>query len=166
MAAPKRRKKVQGECTIPPPIDVRTLPDLVFGKPTHEEQRVREYMASQCRQERVLHAEKVGSEALFGRIMGCWDVTTNKGKWWVITNPTNLYSQKMFPSLDYTISFHVGVTTRMMARHDPDEDRRFQRLLPTLKKRKPSASDVLTGGLGSCYAGRLHGACGCATSAG
>ena len=34
---------------------------------------------------------------------------TTKGRWWVITNPTNLYSQELFPSLDYAISFHVGV---------------------------------------------------------
>jgi hypothetical protein len=38
----------------------------------------------------------------------------------VITNPTNLYSQKLFPSADYTLTFHVGLIARMMARRDPD----------------------------------------------
>jgi hypothetical protein len=34
----------------------------------------------------------------------------------VITNLTNLYSQKHFPSLDYTISFHVGLMMRLRCR--------------------------------------------------
>jgi hypothetical protein len=40
---------------------------------------------------------------------------TDKDRWWVITNPTNLYSQKHFPSLDYTLSFHVGLMMRVMS---------------------------------------------------
>jgi hypothetical protein len=32
---------------------------------------------------------------------------TDEGRWWVITNLTNLYSQTHFPSLDYTLSFHI-----------------------------------------------------------
>jgi hypothetical protein len=70
-----------------------------------------------------------------GRKMGLWDVHTDKGKWWVITNPTNLYSQALFPSLDYTISFHVGVTTRMFARERHyDGNVRVRRLMPTAKR--------------------------------
>src|SRR5690348_10740103 len=131
----KKRKKISGECTIPPPVDVSVLPDLVFGEVPYEEQRVRSYMAWQCSEEEVVHLEKVGSEALMGRKMGLWDVTTDKGKWWVITNPTNLYSQTLFPSLDYTISFHVGVTTRMFARDSRFEGNvRHRRALPMLKK--------------------------------
>jgi len=34
----------------------------------------------------------------------------------LITGPTNLYSQQEFPSLDYTLSFHVGVMARVAAR--------------------------------------------------
>jgi hypothetical protein len=97
---------------------------------------VRSYMKSQCKGERVVHLEKVGSESLMGRKMGLWDVTTNKGKWWVVTNPTNLYSQKLFPSLDYTISLHVGVTTRMFARDGRNYagNQRVSRILPALKR--------------------------------
>lgn len=36
----------------------------------------------------------------------------------MITNPTNLYSQKHFPSLDYTFSFHVGLMMRLRSRPD------------------------------------------------
>jgi hypothetical protein len=45
-----------------------------------------------------------------------WDVTTDKDRWWVITNLTNLYSQRHFPSLDYTLSFHVGLMMRLKSR--------------------------------------------------
>jgi hypothetical protein len=41
---------------------------------------------------------------------------TDKGRWWVITNLTNLYSQTHFPSLDYTLSFHIGLMTRLRSR--------------------------------------------------
>tara|TARA_R110000782_G_scaffold40150_9_gene92818 strand:+ start:142 stop:342 length:201 start_codon:yes stop_codon:yes gene_type:complete len=41
-----------------------------------------------------------------------WDVTTDKNRWWVITNSTNFHSQKHFPSLGYTPSFHLGENDR------------------------------------------------------
>jgi hypothetical protein len=132
----KKRKKLDGDCTIPPPVDVSALPDIMFGEVPHEERRVREYMARQCKDEKVVHLEKVGSEPLMGRKMGLWDVTTDMSKWWVITNPTNLYAQSHFPSLDYTISFHVGVTTRMFARDRSAYagNNRVSRILPAVKK--------------------------------
>jgi hypothetical protein len=34
----------------------------------------------------------------------------------VITGPTNLYSQELFPSLDYTFSLHVGLMARVASR--------------------------------------------------
>src|SRR5215210_293849 len=37
-----------------------------------------------------------------------------------MTSPVNLYRQDLFRSLDYAVSFHVGVTTRMMSRREPD----------------------------------------------
>lgn len=38
------------------------------------------------------------------------------GRWWVITNPTNLYDQTTYPSMDYVLSFHIGVCARVAAR--------------------------------------------------
>jgi hypothetical protein len=139
---PKARE-LGGDCTIPPPINVTLLPDFVFGQPKHEERRVREYMTLQARDESVIRLERVGSEWLLGRKMGFWDVQTDKRKWWVITNPTNLYAQDLFPSLDYTVSFHVGVTTRMMAHETGYEgNTRVKRITPTLK-RLEAAADAL-----------------------
>jgi hypothetical protein len=47
-----------------------------------------------------------------------WDVHTDKHRWWVLTNPTNLYSQEHFPSLDYILSFHIGLALRIAAQSE------------------------------------------------
>lgn len=132
---------MSGECTIPPPMDVAALCDLTLGQPKHEQRRVREYVEWQARGETIINLERVGEESLLGRTMGFWSVHTNKRKWWVITNPTNLYAQDLFPSLDYTVSFHVGVTTRMHARDRSYEgNERVQRVTPTLKRLEAAGS--------------------------
>jgi hypothetical protein len=76
---------------------------------------ISDYVEWQARGERVQHAEKVKTERLLGRDYECWDVHTRRDRYWVITSPTNLYSQELFPSLDYTLSFHVGVMIRVEA---------------------------------------------------
>lgn len=45
-----------------------------------------------------------------------YDVHTLKGRWWVITNPTNLYAQDVFPEIDYVLSFHIGLKMRVTER--------------------------------------------------
>jgi hypothetical protein len=60
--------------------------------------------------------EKIKEEIVAGENYVIWDVTTDKDRWWVITNLTNLYSQRHFPSLDYTLSFHVGLMMRLRSR--------------------------------------------------
>ena len=81
--------------------------------------------------EKVTHLEKVTSEFVYNRQYNVWDVRTNKDRYWVITNPDNLYSQKLSPSMDYTLSFHIGVTARVAARqavNAPEEKTRISRL--------------------------------------
>jgi hypothetical protein len=107
-------KKKNGECVIPGAMPAEALADYVLKAGDDEADRVRSYVEWQAPDETVKHLEKVASESIFGQQMDAWDVRTNKDRWWVITNPTNLYSQRLFPSLDYTLSFHVGVTTRMV----------------------------------------------------
>ncbi len=111
----RKPKKQKSECTIPPAIPDAQLPNLLFKRDQRAEMKIREYVEWQASDEKVTHAEKVTTEFVFGRKLEGWDVRTDKGRWWVITSPTNLYSQELFPSLDYTISFHVGVTARMMS---------------------------------------------------
>lgn len=84
--------------------------------PEHEERFIREYVEAQARPEKVLHLEKLRTEYVYDTRYDAWDVRTDGDRYWVITSPTNLYSQDDYQSLDYTISFHIGVTTRVMSR--------------------------------------------------
>ncbi len=127
--ASNRKIAPKDECVIPPKIPDSALPNLVFKRDRDAEREIREYVESQAKDEKVVHAEKVGTETILGRKHDAWDVRTDKARWWVITGPTNLYSQELFPSLDYTISFHIGLMARVAARHDPGvehAEREFQ----------------------------------------
>lgn len=110
----KRKKDNITKDEIPPPIAKHILSSYTLSNPASKRAIV-DYVEIQARGERVQHAEKIMSEHVFERDYDCWDVHTQRNRWWVITTPTNLYSQKYFPSLDYTLSFHIGVTARIFA---------------------------------------------------
>jgi hypothetical protein len=80
------------------------------------EQDIARYVQMEASDETVQHVERVKIEYVMGDRYEIWDVTTDKNRWWVITHPTNLYLQKYFPSLDYTLSFHVGLMMRVRSR--------------------------------------------------
>jgi hypothetical protein len=140
---PKRNRSRKDECVIPP----RMAPDVqrrfVVKRSEREEHAIREYVEWQARGEKVTHAEKVATERLRDRKLDAWDVWTDKDRYWVITNPTNLYSQTHFPSLDYTISFHVGVMARVAARHEPPATDEQQRRLAAAWRRWTQAAEAL-----------------------
>lgn len=108
----------ESECVLPPeePIPAELLRRYSVDRDPFAEQDVADYMASQAHDEDVRHVELVKREVVMGDPYDMWDVTTDKGRWWVISNPTNLYSQKHFPSLDYTLSFHIGLMMRVQSR--------------------------------------------------
>src|SRR6266446_590093 len=108
----KKKPKFKDECTIPPALPKHVLSTLVMFNP-RSKKAIGNYVEVQAR-EKVLHVEKIKTEHVMGHDYECWDVHTNKNRYWVVTDPTNLYSHDLFPSLDYTLSFHIGVTTRMM----------------------------------------------------
>ena len=94
------------------------------------------------RSEQVKHVERVKTEHVMGERYEIWDVTTDKGRWWVLTNVTNLYSQTLFPSLDYTLSFHVGLMMRVRSRESragEDEPTPFDEVF----RRQNQASDLI-----------------------
>ena len=138
----KRTKKPVGDCTIPPAIPDTALPDLLFKRDMDAETLVRRYVEREGKEE-VTHAERVTTEYALGRKLEAWDVRTTKGRWWVITSPTNLYSQELFPSLDYTISFHVGVTARMMSQSRPDVEPMEEALLAAAWRKWQQAGEAL-----------------------
>ncbi|MCH9051312.1 MAG: gamma-glutamylcyclotransferase [Proteobacteria bacterium] len=80
------------------------------------EQDIANYVNGQARDETVQHVERIKTDYIMGKPYEIWDVTTDKNRWWIITNLTNLYLQKYFPSLDYTLSFHVGLMMRLRSR--------------------------------------------------
>jgi hypothetical protein len=101
-----------------PPEALRSA--LIETSP-YEEQEIIDYFEGQSSRDpngpaKVEHLELVKTETVWGRVHKVWDVHATDGRWWVITEPTNLYSQELFPSLDYTLSFHIGVMARVAAR--------------------------------------------------
>lgn len=93
---------------------------------------------------KVLHAEKVASEKVMGQRHDVWDVHGGDGRWWVITSPTNLYSQEAFESMDFALSFHIGLTTRVAARSQPPAGEEEQDRLSTAWRRWTQAGDALS----------------------
>jgi len=101
---------------VPPPLPPEALGQFVLsGEAEYERRHILEYVQVEAHEE-VKHVERIKAERIFGREYEVWDVHTNETRWWVITQPTNLYSQELFPSADYTLSFHVGLTARVAAR--------------------------------------------------
>src|SRR6266508_5602281 len=63
--------------------------------------------------DRVLHAELAASELVGPVRHDIWDVHCAASRWWVLTNPTNLYDQRDFRSRDVALTFHVGLMLRL-----------------------------------------------------
>jgi hypothetical protein len=92
--------------------------------------------------ETVEHLEKVTSERVVGRHIDIWDIHTNKERWWVITMPTNLYSQKQFPSMDVALSFHIGLTERVMERDKRYASREHAERFPIALRKWEQAAEA------------------------
>jgi hypothetical protein len=84
-----------------------------------EREEIEAYFNWQAPDLTVTFLQKVYSEAILGHVHDVWDIHTDKDRWWVITNPTNLYSQEQFPNLDLAVTFHIGLCLRV-----PRTDRR------------------------------------------
>jgi hypothetical protein len=105
------------ECTVHThPVPPSELGRYSVDRDPHSEMDIARYVEVEARDEQVQHVERVKREIVAGEIYDIWDVTTDKDRWWVFTNLTNLYSQKHFPSLDYTLSFHIGLMMRLRSR--------------------------------------------------
>lgn len=114
---PDNEPKLPQDCIVHDhPVPPNELGRYSVVRDPHAEKDIADYVHGQARDETVQHVELVKREIVLGDPYDIWDVTTDKDRWWVITNLTNLYSQKYFPSLDYTISFHVGLMARLRSR--------------------------------------------------
>lgn len=101
LGAPDRMKATRGSRST-----------FVRSPDQRERDTIRTYVESQA-DEPVAHHEKAGSE-LVGMVRhDIWDVQCATARWWVVTNPTNLYDQADFKSRDVVLTFHVGLALRL-----------------------------------------------------
>lgn len=135
---------MKSDCTIPPELPHDALPGLMFKRDDAETAEIASYVEWQARgEETVTHAEKITTESAAGQKYDAWDVHTDKARWWVITPPTNLYSQKLMPSLDYAISFHIGLMARVMSRRTAGVPMAERALLRAAWRRWEQAAQAL-----------------------
>jgi hypothetical protein len=89
----------------------------ILESPEHERRGIEEYFRLESPEgDGLRRSEKIASESIYGNRHDVWEVEAESGRWWVVTNPTNLYSQTDFPSMEIVISFHIGLVTRVSAR--------------------------------------------------
>ena len=145
-SAKKTSRKVDGDCLIPPRVSNAAINEFAFKRDDAEAQHVVEYVEWQCEKdkERVTFLEKVLTEHVMGVANNCWNVHTNKRQWWVIDGQfTNLYSQRLFPSLDYLLSFHLGLMLRMESERTGTEDPRLSDRLAAAFRKWEQAAQAL-----------------------
>jgi hypothetical protein len=89
--------------------------------PATEEEiaEITEYVEWQAPDVKVTFCQKIYSESVLSHRHDVWDVHTTKDRWWVITNPTNLYSQELFPNMDLAVTFHMGLMLRVPRSEKP-----------------------------------------------
>jgi hypothetical protein len=95
-------------------VDYRSRNAIVTNSEKYE---ISAYVEREAR-EKVVHLEKVASERVGPVRHEIWDVHCSASRWWVITNPTNLYSQTDFKSRDVALTFHVGLSMRITYQRD------------------------------------------------
>jgi hypothetical protein len=77
-----------------------------------EKDEIEAYVEAQAHEE-VVHLEKAASEMVGPVRHDIWDVHCANSRWWVVTNPTNLYTQADFKSRDVVLTFHIGLAVRI-----------------------------------------------------
>jgi len=108
-----------------------------------EYERIREYWEGQWPDDPLIHLEKAASERVGSVPHDIWDLHAESGRWWVVTNPTNLYSQEDFNSRDVVLTFHVGLVLRMMSREAVPITESAAALLPAAWRRWDQAVEAL-----------------------
>lgn len=132
------------KCIFPPdhPLPADKLGLYSPARDFYAEQDIANYLVGQAPDEHVQNVERVKLEYVLGTPYEIWDVITDNNRWWVITNPTNLYSQRHFPSLDYTLSFHIGLMMRVISKSKNEGDF-IETPFDEVFRRHQQASDLL-----------------------
>lgn len=143
---PAKTRARRDDHVIPPPVSDEALNHFKLDPQNqHQAKRVSEYVEWQCAKDKetVTYLEKIKTESVFGGDFDCWHVRTDKDTYWVITHPMNLYSQARFPSLDYTLSFHIGLMARLQAKRKGTSDERVGDVLAAAFRRWEQAAEAL-----------------------
>ncbi len=114
--------------------------------PEHERRNVEEYFRLESPDDdEISRSEKMSTESIYGERYDVWEVGAKSGRWWVVTNPTNLYPQADFPSMEIVLSFHIGLMQRMMARYarEPSASDEQQDRTPAAWRKLEQAGDAL-----------------------
>lgn len=109
-----------------------------------ERDAVLSYVESQSPDDPVVHVEKVATEAVGSVVHDIWDVHCSKSRWWVVSNPMNLYSQEDFKSRDVVLTFHVGLMLRVATQHNVPITDEAATLLPQAWRLWEQATDTLS----------------------
>lgn len=89
----------------------------------HEERAVRDYVNSQSpADDQAGLVQRVHARRIMTRTHEVFDVHCEKTRWWVITNPTNLYLQTDFPEAEQALIFHIGLGTVLAERSRAELD--------------------------------------------
>lgn len=87
--------------------------------PEHEVRRVTQYVESQTRDvdDPVTVVQRIGSRRVSGVSRDMYDVRMAKGdRYWVITEPMNLYHQDDFHQVEMAFTYHLGVSLTLRER--------------------------------------------------
>ena len=99
--------------------------------PEHEERSVRNYVNTQLPQhDQARLVQKIGSRRIMGRVHEMYDVHCQESRWWVITDPTNLYSQHDFHQAEQALLFHLGLGILLAQRSRAELTEADQEALP------------------------------------
>ncbi|MDP7739486.1 hypothetical protein [Mycobacterium paragordonae] len=83
--------------------------------PESEERYIRDYVNTQSPDDdQAGLVQKIGSRRVLGRTHEIYDVHGASTRWWVITDPTNLYLQTDFPKAEHALTFHIGLGVMML----------------------------------------------------
>lgn len=87
----------------------------------HEERAIRDYVNSQSPgDDQAGLVQRVHARRVLTRTHEIFDVHCEKTRWWVITDPTNLYLQTDFPQAEQALIFHIGLAAVLAERSRAD----------------------------------------------
>jgi len=110
----------------------------------HEERYVRDYVNTQSpADDQAELVQKVGTQRVLGRVHDIYDVHCTSTRWWVITDPTNLYLQTDFPKAEQALIFHLGLGVFMAERSRASMDDDHEELVSAAWRRFRQALDAM-----------------------